>query len=218
MRHLGYRPALLPLLLLCLSLAGCGQDSGGSGETADDERDVADTVNSFQQASDAEQQCALLTDSGREYVTENFAYPQPAGSCEEALNPQPGEKDSPALVGPVGVEGDAAVAIVRFRAGQAYEENLVYTLRRQDDRWLIECPCVVPDQDELGGEPSDDALDYINTPSVLDETGYADTDGDYEEVLAVGDVGFAYGPGGPPTLLVNDGNGWRLSEISLGSI
>ncbi len=202
-------------------LPGCGSDGGGdSSGSADTEHDVVAAIDSLNGARDAESYCAQLTDAGRTYVAKNFAEGGPANSCEQAFGPAEAATPPAKLpkVDPVGVEGDFAIAVVQF--GGEYDESLIYTLKREDGKWLIECPCTIPDPSQLvsDDDASGDAQDFINSPEGLSAAGQEDTDGDFNPVVAVGDVALAYQRGGAsaPTLLVNDGNGWRVAPISVG--
>jgi hypothetical protein len=151
-------------------------------------------------------------------VVENFAHGE-VGSCEEIPSTGSGEAsdEPPPKVAPVGVSGDFALAVIQF--GGEYNESFVYSLKRLDGEWLIDCPCVIPNPDQIAAGESEEARDYANSPEGLDAAGQEETDGDFDPVIAVGDVALAYQSdgGSAPTLLVNDGNGWRVAGISIGA-
>jgi len=214
----GSRLCVICIAGLGLVLGSCGSDNPGNSETdAAAEQEVIAAVDGFHSARDAEGFCSRLTEDGRDYVVENFG--ENIDECEQLFEgAEVGEDAEPPKVDPVGVEDDFALAIVQL--GGEYDESLVYTLRRQDGEWLIDCPCVVPPPDEFVTDESasNDAEAYINSPQGLSAADQEETDGDFESARAVGDVALAYpSDGSVPTLLVRDGNGWRVAPIGLGA-
>jgi hypothetical protein len=210
--------ALLALTTAVAVLSGCGADTtGDSDDEASAERAVVATINAFNSSGDGATYCAKLTDAGRDYVAQNFAEGGPATSCEQAFGPatEPQPPEKLPKVDPVGVDGDFALAVIQF--GGKYPESFVCTLKREDGRWLIDCPCVVPSPDQLGGAVDSDAADFANSPEGREAAGVEETDGDFAPVIAVGDVALAYQSGGAPDLMVNDGNGWHFAPLSVGA-
>jgi hypothetical protein len=209
---------IVVLATVPFAIIGCADKAETSADDRADEEAVADVLQRGMDAKDPETQCSLLTDAGRRYVIENFGNGK-ASRCEDIpVSPPSEQSDEPAPeIGPVGVSGDFAVAVIRF--GGETAENFVYTLRREGGEWLVDCPCVVPTPDQLEAGESTEAKDYVNSPEGLDAAGQEDTDGDFNPVIAVGDVALAYQAdgGSAPTLLVNDGNGWRAARISVGA-
>jgi hypothetical protein len=219
MRALAALPLTVALVSGSIGLAACGADAGEDSESeANAEHEVVAAVDSLHRSDDAPSYCDQLTEAGRRYVMR--AGDGDAESCEQVFEGEafPANARVP-RVDPVGVEDDFAVAVVR--AGGEYDESFVYTLKREDGRWLIDCPCVVPTPDQLVANESEsaEAQEYINSPAGLTAADQEDTDGKFDPVIAVGDVAFAYQSqaGFAPTLLVNDGNGWRVLPTSLGA-
>ena len=217
MRHWGGVLATL-LASVAFALSGCADQAEPSAGERADEQAVEHAVQRAMSAKDAETQCSLLTDAGRQYVVDNFAQGK-VSRCEDIPVSGSGEQsDEPApKVGPVGVSGDFALAVIQFDG--ELDESVVYTLRRVDGDWLIDCPCVVPTPEQVDAGESKDAEDYINSPEGLGAADQEVTDGDFNPVKAVGDVALAYQAdgGSAPTLLVNEGNGWRVAPISIGA-
>jgi hypothetical protein len=194
----------------------CADNADPSTDQQAGEREVAQAVEAFQRATDSETACSLLTEDGQRYVVENFGSGK-FGNCEDFPSSGEASSEPPPKVAPVGVSGDFALAVVQF--GGETDESFVYTLKRVDGNWLIDCPCVVPNPDQIELGESDEAKDYANSAKGLEAAGQEETDGDFDPVIAVGDVALAYQSdgGSAPTLLVNDGNGWRVAPISVGA-